>query len=39
MPLIPGATIGPYTVIAKTGEGGIGEVVKPATPSSTATWS
>ncbi|HIE93082.1 MAG TPA: hypothetical protein EYQ83_09525 [Acidobacteria bacterium] len=26
MPLIPGATLGPYTVIAKTGEGGIGEV-------------
>ena len=26
MPLTPGATLGPYTVIAKIGEGGMGEV-------------
>ncbi len=27
MPLQPGATLGPYSVTAKIGEGGMGEVI------------
>ena len=38
MALVSGTTLGPYSVTAKIGEGGMGEVYRAGTRSSTGTW-
>ncbi len=38
MTVEPGTILGPYSVTAKIGEGGMGEVFEPETRNSTETW-